>query len=254
MRYRIDVAYHGRDFHGWQKQPGLRTVQGELEIWLSRLVGSGADIPITGAGRTDTGVHSLCTPAHFDWPEWIDTQALEHRLRVALPNDLRVILLYQVADDFHARYSAVARQYSYRIRLGTWPFDRDREWQIHDALDVDVLEKCAHTLVGRHDFSGFCRAESVRQNNCCTVTESKWTIEPPCLTYTIRADRFLHEMIRLIMGTFVAAARGRWGVERICEIMRTGNVGLCGDAAPAHGLTLERVEYPSGVGAPLDFD
>jgi tRNA pseudouridine38-40 synthase len=254
MRYRIDVAYHGREFHGWQKQPGLRTAQGELEIWLSRLLAGGAEISVTGAGRTDTGVHSLNTPAHFDWPERIDTKALEHRLRAALPNDLRVTSLHIVADDFHARYSAIARQYSYRIRLGAWPFDRDRQWQIHDTLALEALENCARLVLGEHDFSGFCRAGSVRQNNRCVVTESNWTFDSPILTYSIRADRFLHEMIRLMMGTFVAIARGRWGVEHVSDILRTKDVEQCGDAAPAHGLTLERVEYPDGVGVPLDFD
>jgi tRNA pseudouridine38-40 synthase len=254
MRYRIDIAYHGREFHGWQKQPGLRTVQGDLELWLSRLISGGVEIPITGAGRTDTGVHSLCTPAHFDWPEAIDTEALQRRLRVALPHDLCVTALYRVADDFHARYSAIARAYSYRIRLGAWPFDRDREWQIHEELDRDALMRCASELIGQHDFSGFCRAESLRPNNRCTVTDSRWRFDNSRLTYTIRSDRFLHEMIRLIMGTCVAIARGRWGVEHISDVLRTGDVGLCGDAAPSHGLTLEGVEYPPGVGVPLDFD
>lgn len=254
MRYRIDVAYHGRDFHGWQKQPGLRTVQGELELWLSRLVGTTAEVSLTGAGRTDAGVHSLHTPAHFDWPELIDTKAIAHRLRVALPHDLRVSAFHQVAEDFHARYSACARQYTYCIRLGTWPFNRDREWQLHDDLNFEALQSCASALLGRHDFSGFCRAESLRQNNRCTISESCWEIRDSQLKYTIRADRFLHEMIRLIIGTFVSIARGRWSVEHVSEILRTGNVGLCGDAAPAHGLTLEYVEYPPGVGVPLDFD
>lgn len=254
MRYRIDVAYHGREFYGWQKQPALRTVQGELETWLSRLVSGGTEISITGAGRTDSGVHSLCTPAHFDWPAPIDTRALGHRVRVAIPRDLCVTALHPVADDFHARYSAIARQYTYRIRLGAWPFDRDREWQIHDDLDPDILQSCASVLIGQHDFSGFCRAGSLRENNQCTVTDSYWSFDDSRLTYSIRADRFLHEMIRLIMGTFVAIARGRWGVEHVSEILRTGDVRLCGDGAPAHGLTLERVEYPPGVGVPLDFD
>lgn len=254
MRFRIDVAYHGRQFHGWQRQPGLRTVQGELEIWLARLLGQNQPISLVGAGRTDAGVHSLQTPAHFDRDVPIDTPALARRLRVALPRDMCVLRLHRVAEDFHARYSAVARRYTYRIRLGAWPFDGDRQWQIHDALDLDALAECADVVVGTHDFSGFCRNASRRDNNSCSVSISRWHVEGAQWTYEIRADRFLHEMIRLLVGTFVAVARGRWPVQHLVDILRNGDVGMCGDAAPAHGLTLQDVEYPPGIGDPVDFD
>ncbi|HWO56975.1 MAG TPA: tRNA pseudouridine(38-40) synthase TruA [bacterium] len=254
MRYRLDVAYHGRDFHGWQKQPGLRTVQGELEVWLSRFLGDREEVALTGAGRTDTGVHALALPAHFDWPEPIDTVALHHRLRVALPHDLAILSFHRVADDFHARYSAIARRYVYRVRRGAWPFNRDRDWQVHGELAIDRLHACAAIIRGTQDFSGFCRALSLKENNRCSVTHSEWRTEGDNLTYRIRADRFLHQMVRLIVGTSVAVARGQGTPERLREILTAGDVTLCGDAAPPHGLTLEAVEYPDGVGEPLDFD
>jgi tRNA pseudouridine38-40 synthase len=254
MRYRLDVAYHGRDFHGWQKQPGLRAVQGELEMWISRLLDSDSAVAITGAGRTDAGVHALALPAHFDSPVLIDEIHLQHRLRAALPQDMSILRLHRVADDFHARYSAIARRYTYKIHLGAWPFDRDREWQIHKLLDVGTLRASAAAVLGQHDFSGFCRTISQRENNRCHVTESRWDNDGDRLVYTVRADRFLHEMVRLMVGTFVASARGRWTPDYIPEILRSGDVRLCGDAAPPHGLTLEKVEYPAGVGEPVDFD
>ncbi len=252
MRYRIDCAYHGSEFHGWQKQPGLRTVQGELELWLTRILG--CHVNLTGAGRTDAGVHSLGTPSHFDYEGEIDTPKTRRRLDVAVPRDMRIVAMHRVADDFHARYDALARTYTYQIRIGSWPFERDRQWQVHDVLDQNKLSECARLVLGRHDFSGFCRAESQRQNCQCTVDLSTWTFAGDCFTYTIRADRFLHEMIRLLIGTFVAAARGLWGPEHVETILSSGNVELCGDAAPPHGLTLQRVEYPQGVGLPVDFD
>lgn len=254
MRYRLDVAYHGAGFHGWQKQPGLRTVQGELEMWLTRLLGGTSEVTLVGAGRTDAGVHASVMPTHFNRLEPIDPDALIHRLKVALPEDLKALRLHRVDDSFHARYSASSRRYVYRLRLGHWPFDRDREWQIHDTLDLAVLKACAAAVIGDHDFRGFCLSESLRENNRCTVAESTWRQDGPLLTYTIRADRFLHEMVRLLMGTFVAAGRGRWGAERVTEILASGRAGLCGDAAPPHALTLEEVCYPDGMGEPGDFD
>lgn len=254
MRYRLDVAFHGAGFHGWQKQPGLRTVQGELEMWLSRLMGDSSELSLTGAGRTDAGVHARGLPTHFDCSNPVDSSAILHRLQVALPDDMKALRLHAVDRDFHARYSAISRRYVYRIRLGRWPFDRDREWHIHDAVDVVTLTSCAAAVLGTHDFRGFCVRQSHRESNYCTVTESAWHQDGPLLTYTIRADRFLHEMVRLLVGTFVAAARGRWDPGRVSEILANGQAGHCGDAAPPHGLTLEEVCYPEGVGEPGDFD
>jgi tRNA pseudouridine38-40 synthase len=254
MRYRLDVAFHGAEFHGWQRQPGLRTVQGELETWIARLLGDSSEVSVVGAGRTDAGVHATIMPTHFDQAVPIDADELYRRLQVALPEDLKALKLHSVADAFHARYSASSRRYVYRVRIGHWPFDRDREWQIYDELDLAVLQSCAELAIGTHDYRGFCLANSKKENNYCTVMESSWQQSGPVLRYTVRADRFLHEMVRLMVGTFVSAARGRWDCKRVADILHTGQVELCGDAAPSHGLTLEEVVYPAGIGNHGDFD
>ena len=254
MRYRIDIAFHGAGFHGWQKQPECRTVQGEIELWLERLIGNGRPVPVTGAGRTDAGVHAAAMVAHFDSTLPVETESLMHRLRVALPHDMVVTGLHAVSNDFHARYSAIARTYRYRIRLGRWPFERDREWQIHDELDPALLAACSQAVLGSHDFSGFCRAESRRESNLCNVSCAEWTVDGSRLSFLIRADRFLHEMVRLIVGTTVAIARGHLRPDTIDEILSSGDVRLCGDAAPPHGLTLEAVDYPAEYSKPLDFN
>jgi tRNA pseudouridine38-40 synthase len=243
MRYRLDLAYHGRDFHGWQRQPGLRTVQGELESWLGRLLGSESAVAVTGAGRTDTGVHAAGMVAHFDSDITLAPEELLMRLNRALPPDLVVASLVPADSEFHARYSATGRVYSYRVATKPTPFDRDRHWLVCAHLDSASLGDAASALLGKHDFSGFCRAASRKGTNHCQVTESVWQVEGDVLVYRIHADRFLHEMVRLLVGTMVDIGRGRFGVGRISEILASRDVRLCGEAAPAHALTLEMVMY-----------
>jgi len=243
MRFRLDVVYHGREFHGWQRQPGLRTVQGELELWLARLLGGAPPIAVTGAGRTDAGVHATGMVAHFDTDTAFAPDELLRRLQVALPPDLAVKSLVPADAGFHARHSAASRTYSYRIATTPTPFGRDRHWQVFEPLDSALLSAAAAIVVGEHDFSGFCRSESRKDDNRCRVSESRWQRDEGVFLYWICADRFLHEMVRLLVGTMVDIGRGHFSLERMTEILESGDVRLCGDAAPAHGLTLELVEY-----------
>ncbi|MBI3873261.1 MAG: tRNA pseudouridine(38-40) synthase TruA [candidate division Zixibacteria bacterium] len=252
MRYRLDVAFHGRDFHGWQRQPGPRTVQGELETWLTCLLGSADPLAVTGAGRTDAGVHAAGMVAHFDSSTPFAPSDLCARLRSALPHDVVVSSITPVRDDFHARYSAMSRTYLYRISTEPSPFDADRAWHVHASLDAALLDSEARDILGEHDFSGFCRAKSRKDNTQCRIVESSWRRQDGTLIYEVQADRFLHEMVRLLVGTIVDVARGRFPAGRAQEILRTGDVTLCGEAAPAHGLTLHRVEYPPDGSTPRD--
>lgn len=242
-RYRLDCAYHGARFHGWQRQADQRTVQGELETWLARLLGVTGPVSLSGAGRTDSGVHAEGMVAHFDLATPCDPSALCRQLAAALPADVVVHALTPVDDQFHARYSATGRTYVYRINTEPTPFGRDRCWRITGALDADRLRAAAAGVCGEHDFGGFCRAESRKENNRCRVASSRWEREEAVLLYRVTADRFLHQMVRLMVGTFVDVARGRLSPERVVEILRSGDVRLCGRAAPPHGLTLERVLY-----------
>lgn len=242
-RYRIDCAYHGAKFHGWQRQADQRTVQGELEMWLARLLGVEDPVALTGAGRTDAGVHAAGMVAHFDLSAPCDPATLCRQLAAALPADVVVSALTPVEDDFHARYSATGRTYVYRINTEPTPFGRDRCWRIMGALDLEKLRAAAADVCGEHDFGGFCRAESRKQDNRCRVAISRWDEEETLLLYRVTADRFLHQMVRFLVGTFVEVAQGRSSPERVVEILRSGDVRLCGRAAPPHGLTLERVSY-----------
>ncbi|HUU44496.1 MAG TPA: tRNA pseudouridine(38-40) synthase TruA [Acidobacteriota bacterium] len=252
-RYRLDCAYHGAQFHGWQRQSDLRTVQGELELWLGRVLRAEGPVPLVGAGRTDTGVHAEQMVAHFDRDCAIPVDRLAERLNAALPPDLAVHRVIPVDDDFHARYSATARTYVYRIATQRTPFGRDRSWYVPHDLDYDRLCAVAAVVLGEHDCAGLCRAESRKDDNRCRVDVSEWQTRDGFLMYRIRARRFLHEMVRLLVGTYAGIAAGRLPPDRIGDIFATGDVRLCGDAAPAHGLTLVSVDYGGGGGAPGDL-
>lgn len=253
MRYRIELAYHGADFHGWQRQLHLRTVQGELELWLSRLLGLQEGIAITGAGRTDAGVHASGMVAHFDSDLPLDCDRLTLRLHAALPPDLVVTRIVPTQPGFHARYSATARTYEYRCTSRRSPFDRDRLWHVSGPLDLAALECAAAAVIGIHDFAGFCIAASRKQENTCHVTRSSWECAGDLLIYHVRSDRFLHMMVRLLVGAMMDIGRGRWSPGRMEEILKARDVRLCSAAAPAHGLTLVAVEYPAAAGSGDDF-
>ncbi len=243
MRYRLDIAFHGANFHGWQRQSDLRTVQGELELWLSRLLSDPDGIAVTGAGRTDAGVHATGMVAHFDTERELDCAQLALRLHAALPPDVVVNRISPVAPDFHARYSAVARSYEYRITTERTPFERDRVWQVAAPLDLSAMEGAAALVLGSHDFSGFCVAASRKEENTCDLTHSSWEQGDSLFIYRLRSDRFLHMMVRLLVGTMIDIGRGRWAPDQITQILDSGDVRQCGTAAPPHGLTLIRVEY-----------
>jgi tRNA pseudouridine38-40 synthase len=222
----------------------MRTVQGELELWLARLLGSREIIGVTGAGRTDTGVHASGMVAHFDTDLPVDVTHLTQRLRSALPPDVVVDRITSVQAEFHARYGAIARAYEYRVTTRKSPFDCDRDWYVPGPLDLPAMASAAAAVVGPHDFAGFCIAASRREENTCKVTDSAWERQGDRLMYRVRADRFLHMTVRLLVGTMVEIGRGRWTPERIDEILSIGDVRLCGTSAPPHGLTLVAVEYP----------
>ena len=254
QRYRIDLSYHGAEFHGWQKQPGLRTVQGELEDWLGRLLAGGSPISVTGAGRTDAGVHAGIMTAHFDTIGAVnDTADLAHRLRGALPPDITVRRILAVDDTFHARFSALSKTYQYQLTTEPSPFNRDRVWHFRGDFDCERANQAAAVIAGEHDFAGFCRVISQKENMNCTVRLSEWSAGGDTYSYRIRANRFLHEMVRLLVGTMADVARGRWDANQMALILEKQDVRLCGMAAPPHGLALVDIEYPDGVVASGDF-
>lgn len=250
-RIKLTLHYDGAGFLGWQIQPGARTVQSELEAALSRL----ADEPISviAAGRTDRGVHALGQAVSTLVPARWTAAALKKALNAILPDDIWIAAAQEVPHDFHARYSATARSYVYRV--GTrpeafspfhyrwcWPLREGR-----DPVDSAVLNAAAARFVGRHSFRAFAKAGQPERGEICEVTESRW-VEWECgAEYHVTANRFLHHMVRYLVGTMVEVARGRRAIGEI-ELLLANTPGLeTSPPAPPEGLFLSKVHYPPHV-------
>ncbi len=241
--YRLTLAYDGLDFHGWQIQSAERSVQGALEGALAVIFQR--EVKVFGAGRTDAGVHALgqCASFQVEDQEHGPERVLAS-LRGLLPEDITAIELREVHPDFHARFKATGRHYLYRIGLGACaPFRRNR-WETHYALDLTRMRKALAALPGEHDFRAFCKAESAEKGTRCHMRYAELASVGDELHLTLGADRFLHNMVRIITGTLVDVGRGHFEPDIVSELLASGDRSRGGNTAPPHGLYLVRVDYP----------
>jgi tRNA pseudouridine38-40 synthase len=254
VRLRIDLAYHGGEFHGWAAQPGLRTVQGDLEAALCTVLRVGEAATVC-AGRTDTGVHARGQVVHVDVAddalvaaagrsEGDPADAVTRRLNGVLPADLRVRRVVAAPDGFDARFSPLWRRYAYRLCDGVPdPLTRGHVLAWPRALDLEAMNEASGHLLGLHDFAAFCKqregATTVR-----TLLELAWLRDDDLIVGTVRADAFCHHMVRSLVGCLVAVGEGRrvvtWPAEVLAGAVRDPAVTV----VPPHGLTLEEVGYP----------
>lgn len=254
-RLQLTVQYDGSGFHGWQVQPDLRTVQGELEAALSRL----ADRPrtVVGSGRTDTGVHALGQVASVDMPPKWDPPLLLRALNAILPKDIWVQEIHRVRRDFHPRYDALRRTYEYRVGTDAQarsPFHRPWCWALGEALEAGVLDAASRVIEGTHSFLAFAKAGQPERGDLCTIHAARWDAWALGPRFTITADRYLHHMVRYLVGTMVDVARGRRPLEEVSGLL-AGTPGLeTSPPAPPEGLFLARVEYPEHVRTLTDDD
>jgi len=240
--YRLDIAYDGTRFAGWQIQPGQRTVQEELEKALSVLVRE--KVRLTGAGRTDTGVHARGQVASFRTQTDIaDEPHTLHSLNCILDQDVSVQALQRMPDDFNARYSARFREYAYTIILRKSPLERNVEWYLRYRVDWTLVESLLPTFMGSHDFSAFCASGSESRNRRCEIRFFSLEADEVRKVFHIRADRFLYRMVRSIIGTLIDIGRGELPIENLRKALETGDRRLVGDTAPSKGLTLVEVGY-----------
>jgi tRNA pseudouridine38-40 synthase len=244
FRYKVCIEYDGSFFHGWQRQKNLVTVQASIEDALEAIVGYKP--LVEGAGRTDTGVHATGQIGHFD----LNKQYSCFRLRDALNAHLRdkgvVILEIQEVDpDFHARFSAVSRTYHYHILNRRTPLalDRLRAWHVVLDLDVRAMQEAANHLIGSHDFSSFRSVDCQSNSALKTLTQFDITQEGERITSTIKARSFLHNQVRIMMGTLKKIGEGKWKPIDLLRILEAKDRTIAGPTAPPHGLYLVDVGY-----------
>ena len=235
------MAYDGTAYAGFQVQPNAPTVQGEIERVLAEICGG--PVRITGAGRTDAGVHATGQVIDFRTASALDGSTMERGVNALLPEDIAVSGLEPAGDAFHARFSAAGRTYEYRIRNAPTrdPLERRREQWLPVTLDRAAMREASARLVGRHDFAAFAAGVSGER----TVRRAAWSAEGEILRFEIEANAFLRGMVRGIVGTLLWVGRGKTGVDRFEEILRSGDRSIAGPSAPASGLCLTNVIYGS---------
>lgn len=244
---RLVLQYDGTRFAGWQRQPDARTVQGELERALERLFNRPASI--TGAGRTDAGVHARGQAAHLTVGERWETAKLRRALNSLIPHDIWVAAAADAPPGFHARYSATARRYTYYVgtdEASASPFRRPYEWGVRDPLDRGALDAASAVLLGEHRFYGFAvrGTAPAGDEHRCTVTTAFWRERSGGLEFVIEANRFLHHMVRFLVGTMVDVASGRRSHASFTALLDADDNRAVSPPAPAHGLFLDHVTYP----------
>lgn len=242
MRYFIELQYDGKAYCGWQRQPEQPTVQGVIEEALTKLLRRPTEI--VGAGRTDTGVNASFYIAHFDTTEEIDCDHIAYKLNAMLAQDIAIRRIYRVADDLHARFDAVEREYTYFLSPVKAPFRRHSSWIYYIPLDIERMNRAAEVLLETEDFTTFAKLNSNNKTNICHVKHAHWEREEDgTLRFTIRADRFLRNMVRAIVGTLVDVGRGRYSVEEFAEIVASRDLSRASSGAQPQGLFLSNIRY-----------
>ncbi len=239
--YKCTVEYDGTEFCGWQRQPRLRTVQGEFEKALAAMVG--AKVSVVAAGRTDSGVHAEGQVVSFSLDRDWDGGIVMRGMNANLPDDVKMTKCVVVHDGFNARFDAVSREYRYRIWIGRSALRRRDHWCRDDSPELDLLSRLATQLNGEHDFTSFCVKKSSKESNVCAVLKSDWTKRGGVYTFRIVANRFLHGMVRSLVGTMMRVCDGTLSERQFGLLLSRPERSAKILTAPAQGLTLMKVNY-----------
>lgn len=241
LRYFIEFSYNGKNYFGYQIQPNAISVQEELEKALSTILRE--EIKTTGAGRTDTGVHAKKIFAHFTTEKVLDHD-FTRRLNSFLPQDISIKRIFQVKDDFHARFDATFRTYEYYISLEKNPFTEESAWQHwRKPLDINKMNEGCKILFEYEDFTSFAKLHTDNKTNLCKMYKAEWEQNGTELKFTVSANRFLRNMVRAIVGTMVEVGSGKIQPEDLRKVIEDKHRNSAGTSAPAHGLYLVDVGY-----------
>tara|TARA_Y100001978_G_scaffold121178_1_gene108146 strand:- start:3920 stop:4660 length:741 start_codon:yes stop_codon:yes gene_type:complete len=240
--YKITISYDGTSLHGWQIQKNSRTVQGDIENALEKIFNQ--KINLIGAGRTDSGVHALGQVANFKVSTSMTPDQLKNALNGNLGRDIFIISCHEVNLDFHSRFSAVKREYIYKIQTNFTPISRNFSWSLDsNFVDINILNECSKLVIGEHDFSQLSKKNVEIENKNCHIYSSKWIVDDSSLNYIISANRFLHHMVRYLVGVMIEVSKKNLLSIDDFESMLNANKRKFIFKAPSKGLYLNRVLY-----------
>tara|TARA_B100001093_G_scaffold76870_1_gene67851 strand:+ start:481 stop:1236 length:756 start_codon:yes stop_codon:yes gene_type:complete len=242
LRYFIEISYLGTGYHGWQIQPNAITIQEVLENCMSKILNS--KIKLIGAGRTDSGVHANQMFAHFDFnSKIINTNELIYKLNSFLPKKIVINDLIMVKNDAHARFDAISRSYEYHITNKKNPFQINKIYFFKNSLDLKKMNLCSDILFDYNDFKCFSKSKSDVKTYNCNILYAKWEIINEAFVFKIKADRFLRNMVRAIVGTLIEVGLDKISQEEFESIVKKRDRNLAGYSVPAHALFLKKIEY-----------
>ena len=249
-RYFIYLSYNGANYCGWQNQPNGISVQQKIEESLHILLRK--PVAITGAGRTDAGVHARMMVAHFDWDNesWsvlVDLGTLTDKLNCILPPDISIQKIIQVLPEAHARFDAISRTYKYYVSFHKDPFEYPFLCRLNRPLNFELMNKAASVLFEYSDFTSFSKLHTDVKTNICRIMHAEWTQTGDIWVFTITADRFLRNMVRAIIGTLFNVGRGKLSIEDFRDIIQSKDRTKAGISVPGSALFLANIDYPSNI-------
>lgn len=240
-RYKIKIQYDGTNYFGWQMQSQQRTIQAEIEIAIAPL-NNDERVIVVAAGRTDTGVHSLGQVAHFDLNTNLKPIQLLKAINARLPNDIRIIAVTPKGDEFHARFSAIKRYYRYQCYLGENLLYRNQSWFLNE-IDKSTLNNLSQNIIGEHDFLSFSKLNKQLDNTKCHIYQSEWIEKDKMLIFNVCGNRFLHHMVRYLVGTMIAAAQEKISLDYFEDLLNNPQKNVKIFKAPPEGLILIGIDY-----------
>lgn len=241
-RFKIIMQYDGSNYCGWQRQRYQPSVQAKIENALQPL-NQNQPVTVIAAGRTDSGVHARRQTAHFDLVTDLSPETIRKALNATLPDDIYIDYCQEVDKKFHARFTAINRTYHYQVVVKPDVFLHKYVWLVNFRFDLELLQECAELVKGEHDFTALCRAATETENKMATIYESRWEEQDELLVYIITANRFLYAMVRMLVGSMMEVARGKYSIGAFKNLLGKNDTKMQVYTAPAQGLFLWNVKY-----------